>query len=517
MRELSEVAQDLGLTEKDLVPYGPGLAKISLAARPPQEPGSLVLITAMSPHLAGEGKTTVAIGLVDALRRLGVRAAVALRQPSMGPVFGRKGGATGAGQAQLVPAQAINLHFSGDFHAITQAHNLLAAALDNSLFFGNPLNVAIPSITWPRVVDLNERCLRQVVVGEADSARTSTFAITAASEIMAILALASDWGDLRRRLGAIIVGSDRSGQPVTAENLKVAGAVAVLLRDALQPNLVQTLEGSPAVVHCGPFANLAHGTSSLVGTRIALRGAEVVLQEAGFGADLGGEKFLNLFCPQLGQGPALAVLVMTLRGIAYQGLENALFHLKRLSEFALPAVACLNLHSDDSPAQAEEVLFELRRQGYQALAVDVYGRGGAGALELAEVVRHYRGAASVRRSYAPEQALREKIAGVALGVYGASEVTYSPEASRQLDEYERWGFSSSSVCVAKTQYSLSDDPVRVGVAQGLPLHIREVQLRAGAGFIVPVAGRLSVMPGLPKRPNFEAMDLHPDGVISGLS
>lgn len=517
MREISEVAGDLQLTDQDWLPYGQGMAKIRLSAlERAQGQGRLVLVTAMSPHPAGEGKTTVAIGLADALRRLGVGAALALRQPSMGPVFGRKGGATGAGRAQLAPSQAINLHFTGDFHAVTQAHNLLAAALDSSLFHGNPLAVDIPSVTWPRVLDLNERCLRRVVVGEAAVTRSTGFAITAASEIMAVLALARDWADLRRRLGAVVVGADASGRPVTAEDLKVAGAMAVLLRDALQPNLVQTLEGSPAIVHCGPFANLAHGTSSLVGTRLALQGAEVVLQEAGFGADLGGEKFLNLFCPRLGQWPVLAVMVMTLRGVRHHGLENALHHLARLQEFALPSVGCLNLHPDDSPEEASALLEALQQAGHAAFAVDVFRRGGAGALELAEYLGQFRSPAEVRVSYRSEQSLTDKIAAVACGVYGASTVNYAPQALEQLARWQRWGFSESSVCMAKTQYSLSHDPALTGVVKGLPLPIREVHLRAGAGFVVPVTGELSVMPGLPSHPNFEVMDLEADGTIRGL-
>jgi len=517
MKDLLEVAQGLDLCPQDLIPYGREAFKISLpAVHRPGRQGKLVLVTAMSPCLVGEGKTTVAIGLVDALCQLGVKAAAALRQPSMGPVFGRKGGATGGGLAQVIPANSINLHFTGDLHAITQAHNLLAAALDNSIWRGNPLHIDPASIQWPRVLDLNERSLRHVVLGEGETARESSFAITAASEIMAIVALARHWEDLIIRLESIIVAIDQSGRPVTAADLKVAGAMAVLLRDALQPNLVQTLEGSPVLMHCGPFANLAHGTSSVLGSLAALRGADLVLQEAGFGADLGGEKFLDLFCPQLGQWPDIAVLVLTLAGVRLHGIENVDYHLKKLQAFGLPALACLNHHPEDPPAESQRVLDQLAELGHTAVRVDVYSQGGAGALQAADFLRQPRSPAQVQPLYEPDQPLMEKLRAIACGLYGAAEVKLSPKAQAQLAQYQEWGWDRGYVCVAKTQYSLSGDRKLPGVARDFTLSIRELQLRAGAGFLVPIAGDISVMPGLPAQPNFEDIHLTGEGEIVGI-
>ncbi len=518
MKTLAELARLIQLDADDVIPYGSEGGKISLAALDrPGRAGQLILVTAMSPNPAGEGKTTVAIGLADALVRLGESAVVALREPSMGPVFGKKGGGSGGGRAQLRGSAAINLHFHGDLAAITQAHNLLASALDNHLHFGNALGLDVRKVSWPRVLDLNERSLRQVVVGLGGLARESAFVITAASEVMAILALSRDWGDLRRRLGAIEVATTREGQPVSADDLKVAGAMAILLRDALQPNLVQTLDGTPAIVHCGPFANIAHGTSSLVGSLAGLRGADFVVQEAGFGADLGGEKFLDLFCPQLGQDPALAVVVVTLPGIAHHGLENALDQLGRMQRFGVPVVACLNARADDDREQQQRVLQELKQAGQAAFLVDVYAQGGEGALDLADFVRGYREPAPVKRAYLAEQPLAEKIERVALGVYGAERVDYSPKARQQLLELERRGINPAYVCWAKTQYSFSDDPKKTGLAKNFRLNVRELQWRAGAGFVVPLAGEMMNMPALPSAPNYEAMDLLPDGTIVGMN
>lgn len=525
MRPLHELAHELDLRPQDLVAYGAQQAKIALpAVHRPGRQGRLILISAMSPAPAGEGKTTVAIGLVDALRLLGASAAVAIRQPSMGPVFGRKGGGSGGGLAQLVPGESINLHFTGDLHAITQAHNLLASAVDNALHFGSHLAIEPRSVTWPRVLDVNERALRHVVVGLGGSVpRESQFAITAASEIMAVLALSRSWAELRQRLGSVVIGLSRDGNPVTAEDLRVAGAMAALLRDALQPNLVQTMGGSPALVHCGPFANIAHGTSSLVGTLAGLRGADLVLQEAGFGADLGGEKFLDLFCPQLGQFPSLGVVVFTLQGLRFHGggnvdagMPNLLGQLQRLQRFGLPVVACLNGHGDDDAAVSRGVIGLIRQSGYDAFAVDVFGRGGAGALQLAEYVRAAGPPAPCQTAYHREHTLREKIERIACGVYGASGVDYSVRAQRELAQWESLGFGSAFCCMAKTQYSLSGDLALVGVPRDFRIVIDEVQLRAAAGFIVPIAGSISTMPALPSRPNFEDIDLNADGTIVGL-
>lgn len=521
MRSLAELATDLDLTPDDLIPYGPGQAKVHLSAvhRPGRE-GKLILISAMSPAPAGEGKTTVAIGLADALRKLGKKACVALRQPSMGPVFGRKGGGSGGGKAQLCPRDSLNLHFTGDLHAIAQAHNLLTSVIDNSLHHGNPLGIEVRSLTWPRVLDLNERSLRHVVTGlQGSVVRESEFAITAASEIMAVLSLCRDWEELRRRLSGIVVGLGQDGQAVTAGDLNVAGAMAVLLRDALQPNLVQSLEGTPAVVHCGPFGNIAHGTSSLLGTVLALRGSDLVLQEAGFGADLGGEKFLNLFCPQLGVWPSLAVVVFTLAGLRYhRGTANLYDQLRRLQRFGLPVVACWNRHAQDDEDEGRAVLSELGQAGYAAFPTDVFQHGGGGALELAEFMASAGPAARVQTTYGPEHSLREKIERIACLVYGADGVDYQKQAEADLEKWERLGFGRVYCCMAKTQYSLSDDPKQVGVAQNFRLTIDEVQLRAAAGFIVPITGTMSVMPALPspERANYPGIDLLPDGTIVGL-
>jgi formate--tetrahydrofolate ligase len=538
-RSLNELATDLDLSSDDLIPYGSEIAKVKLSAvHRPGINGKLVLMTAMSPSLSGEGKTTTAIGLVDALRRLGTRACVALREPSMGPVFGRKGGGSGGGMARVVPSQAIDLHFTGDLHAITQAHNLLSAALDNSLHFGNPLSMDARDIGWPRVHDLNERSLREVVVGLGGRlggvTRQDHFSITAASEVMAILSLSRDWAELRQRLGKIVVASSPDGRLTTADDLKAAGAMAAILRDALQPNLVQTLEGSPALVHCGPFANIAHGTNSLVGSMAALRGSEIVVQEAGFGVDLGAEKFIDMVAPQLGHYPALAVVVVTLQAMKYhgglpqaeihsenpeaveRGLANAISQLGRMQRFGIPVVACLNRRATDSDSEVALALQGLRAAGFSAFEADVFGKGGAGALELAEFVRQYREPAKPTPAYQAEHNLEEKIRRVACDVYGASGVEYSAKATKQMRNLEHAGFGSSYVCIAKTQYSLSDDPKLVGAPQGFSINVSEVQLRAGAGFVVPIAGEMSTMPALSARPNLESVELHPDGTITGL-
>jgi formate--tetrahydrofolate ligase len=538
-RTLNELASDLDLTSDDLIPYGSEIAKVKLSAvHRPGMNGRLVLMTAMSPSLSGEGKTTTAIGLVDALRQIGVRATVALREPSMGPVFGRKGGGSGGGMARVVPSQAIDLHFTGDLHAITQAHNLLSATLDNSLHFGNPLKIDVRDIGWPRVHDLNERSLRDVTVGLGGRLggvpRQEHFSITAASEVMAILSLSRDWAELRQRLGKIVVANSPDGRLTTAEELKVAGAMAAVLRDALQPNLVQTLEGSPALVHCGPFANIAHGTNSLVGTMAALRGSEIVVQEAGFGVDLGAEKFIDMVCPQLGHYPALAVVVVTLQAMKYhggltqaevhtenpdavvRGLANAVSQLGRMQSFGIPVVACLNRRATDVDSEVALALQGLREAGFTAFEADVFAKGGQGALELAEYVRAHSEPATPTPAYQVDQPLEEKIRRVACNVYGAATVEYSAKASKQLQGLEQAGFARSYVCLAKTQYSLSDDPKQVGAPKGFSVNISEVQLRAGAGFVVPIAGEMSTMPALSARPNLEGVELLRDGTITGL-
>lgn len=511
MRSIQQVASELGLGPRDLFTYGDQMAKLRLPSWQ-GEPGSarLVLVTAMSPSPAGEGKTTVAIGLTDALRKMGARAVVALREPSMGPVFGKKDGGTGGGRAQLWPAERINLHFTGDMHAVTSAHNLLAAALDNHLHFGNALDLDVRRLTFRRVMDQNDRALRQIVVGlggrQQGIPREDRFDITAASEVMAVLALSRDYDDLKKRLGCIIVGLDRSGRPVTASALEVEGAMAALLCDALMPNLAQTLEGTPALVHCGPFANIAHGTSSLVATRLALQQAEVVVQEAGFGAELGAEKFLDIFCRELGRFPNLAVVVATRRALALHGLDNLKAHLELLERFGLPTLVALNVMDGDPTDELP----------LPHVPVRVYQEGGAGALELARQVLESGPPAAVKPVYELSASLPDKIASLATGVYEADAVEYTPRARTQLEECASFGFGGAYVCMAKTQASLSDDPRRPGRPRGFALTVRSVFLLGGAGFVVPLCGDIMTMPGLGKRPNYEQIDLSPDGVITGL-
>ncbi|MFN8609436.1 MAG: formate--tetrahydrofolate ligase [Vulcanimicrobiota bacterium] len=508
----------MNLNPDELIAWGPGLAKVTwqaVGAQPPR--GQLILISAMSPAPVGEGKTTVAIGLLDALRRLGHSAVAALRQPSQGPVFGSKGGATGGGRAQLVPADSINLHCTGDFHAVTSAHNLLSAVIDNHLHRGHS-KLDSRRLLWPRVLDVNDRALRQCLVGLGGPAhglpRQERFEITAASEVMAVLALAQDQQDLRRRLGNILVCPG-----VRAEELGAAGAMAALLRDALLPNLVHTLEGSPVLLHCGPFANIAHGTSSVVATRLALSRADYVLQEAGFGADLGGEKFINIFARELGQAPSLAVVVVTVQGIKYhggsleQGLLNPLDQLRRLQRLGVPVVAALNPRAEDTPEELAWVLEQLRQHGHQAFLTEVFGRGGEGALELAEYVAQPRPAAILQHPYQPQQPATEKIEAIAREVYGAEGVDYSVEAANQLRALPP---EPAYVCIAKTQYSISHDPSRRGLPGPFRLQVRALKVAAGAGMLVPICGDMQTMPGLSAHANYENIHLEADGTISGL-
>jgi len=502
MRELAEVGRDLGFSPADLIGWGEGQAKLRLDALARPSRGQLILVTAMTPTPAGEGKTTVAIGLADGLRRLGQRSAVALREPSMGPVFGSKGGGCGGGRAQVVPADSINLHFTGDLHAVASAHNLLAAAVDNHLHFGNSLGLDVRRLIWPRVLDVNDRSLREVVIGlggpTAGIPRQDRFDITAASEVTAVLSLAHDYDDLKARLSRMVVGLDREGAPVTAGHLRAAGSLAVLLRQALLPNLVQTLEGTPALVHGGAFANIAHGTSSLLAARAGLGGADFLVQEAGFGADLGAEKFLHLFCPKLGQFPSLAVLVITGRALRRYGAENALWHANLLRRFGLPVLIALNRMEGESTAQYEELL------GHPVLPVDAYSRGGEGTRELAEaVLARALAPAVVKPLYEPLAALPEKIAAVAREAYGSPQVHYSGRAEVQLRECRELGFGDALPCLAKSPFQLHE----------APLSIRAVHLLAGAGFVVPICGEVQTMPGLGKSPNLERIDLDSAGTI----
>ncbi|MGI5843015.1 MAG: formate--tetrahydrofolate ligase [Candidatus Xenobium sp.] len=528
MRPLQEVAADLGLLPQDVYLWGPGCAKIHLEALNRPRKGHLVLMTAMSPSPAGIGKTTVAIALTDALRRRQVSAAVCLREPSLGPVFGMKGGATGGGQAQLVPSERINLHFTGDSHAVTTAHNLLSAAMDNHMHFGNTLALDPRRLSWPRVQELSDRSLRKVVVGLGGPGsgvpREDRFDITAASEIMAVLALACNPEDLRQRLGRIVVGRTAERKPIQARELQVDGALAKLLEEALLPNLVQTREGSPALMHTGPFANLAHGTSSILATHAALQGADFVIQEAGFGADLGGEKFVDLFCPLAEVQPRCAVVLMTLQGLRYhggipkerladpdpqavrRGLPNALFHLDLVTRFGIPVVPALNQHDSDPPDEIALVLEALASEGYSAAKVRAFQEGGAGTMELAERVLECSQTCALsqfKTFQVPGMDFEERLDTLVREVYGGKDFELSPRAREDLADCARDGVDRLPICVARTPLSLSDDPTAVGVPRGFRIHVREIRLLAGAGFLVPVCGELMTMPGLPRRPNFE--------------
>jgi formate--tetrahydrofolate ligase len=541
MKSILEVVQALNLNKEDLLPYGEGKAKIRLRAleRPPNKSqGKLILVTAMSPSPSGEGKTTVAIGLSDALNRMNHTAVLALREPSMGPVFGMKGGGTGAGKAQVVPSEIINLHFTGDFHAVTIANNLLSAALDNHIHRGNLLDFDLRRVIWHRVMDMNDRALRKIVVGLGGKTsgfpREDRFDITAASEVMAILSLSRDYEDLKRRLGNIVVGFSRDGRPILARELNTHGSMTALLRDALLPNLVQTLEGNPAIVHTGPFANIAHGTSSVLGTLIGLRAANFVVQEAGFGSDLGGEKFLNIFCRVLGVTPSIVVVVVTLKAIKYhgglpkseiekpsiaalyKGMENVRHHLNTLKSYGIPVVVALNVFDKDTSEEIDAVLKMVMDVHFPAYRVNVFQDGGKGASELAEFIAQTAKetkSEDFKYVYDLEEPLIKKVEKIVTCVYGGKGVEYTKRADEQLRECEKYGYRNSLISIAKTQYSLSDDPKALGKAKDFMIHIREVYLLGGAEFIVPISGDIMTMPGLPKTPNFTKIDLDNSGNV----
>lgn len=544
MRRISAVAAELGLGEDEFEPYGHYKAKINLSAlkkRSTTPDGKLIYVTAITPTPAGEGKTCTAVGLTQALGRLGKRAAVALREPSLGPTFGVKGGAAGGGYAQVVPMDEINLHFTGDLHAVTAAHNLLAAVLDNHIYQGNELGLDPKRVLWRRVMDISDRQLRQIIVGLGAKSngimRESGFDITVASEIMAILCLATDPEDLKQRLGSILVAYTYQGTPVFARDLGVVGALAVLLKEALKPNLVQTLEGQPAFIHGGPFANIAHGNNSILATKLALKLADYVVTEGGFASDLGAEKFFDLVAPNYGLRPAVVVLVASVRalkshgGVAMEqiavpdpaavqrGLSNLAKHLSNLRDiFGLPVVVALNKFPTDDPEELAVVLDYCRGQGVPAAVSEVVAQGGAGGVELAEQVLATIETAENRFSplYGRATTLADKIALLATKVYGADGVTYTKEARKAMAQIEELGFGHLPVCMAKTQMSLSDNPQLKGAPQGWELTVRDLKLSAGAGFIVVLAGNSLTMPGLPKTPAAQKVDLLPDGSIVGL-
>ena len=533
------VEERFGIAADALTPYGHYKAKVVPDALPASggEAGKLVLVTAISPTPAGEGKTTTSIGLGDGLNRLGTRATVCLREPSLGPCFGMKGGATGGGRAQVAPATDINLHFNGDLHAVSAANNLLAAMLDSHLYWKNPLGIDIDTITWRRAVDLNDRALREMDLTLGRGAhRMSGFDITAASEVMAVLCLASDRADLQRRLGDIVVARNADGAPVTARDLGVDGAMIALLTDAVDPNLVQTLEGNPVFIHGGPFANIAHGCNSVIATRAALQLSDVVVTEAGFGADLGAEKFLDIKCRQSGLRPDAVVLVCTVRALKMHGgvdqadlaepdpsavragAPNLARHIANLQRYGLTPVVAVNRFATDTDEEMAAVEAVAESHGATAVAATHFADGGAGAADLARaVLDRLEEPAKVELLYPDDIGLVEKIETVATRIYGARGVEIEPAAARQLEEFEAQGYGNLPVCIAKTQYSFSADPKALGAPDDHVLPVREVRLSAGAGFVVVITGAIMTMPGLPRRP--AALDIGVDerGRVAGLS
>jgi len=541
LRPIQDVAAELGLGPDDILPYGRYKAKISAEVVARAKPkGRLVLVTGINPTPAGEGKSTVTVGVAQAFRRLGKKVVVAIREPSLGPVFGVKGGAAGGGYAQVVPMDEINLHFTGDFHAVTSAHNLLSAMLDNHLHQGNALNLDPRRITWPRTMDMNDRALRSIVISlggiNAGPVREDRFVIVAGSEIMAILALASDLADLERRVGRIIVGLTRDRKPVTAGELKAAGAMTLLLKDAILPNLVQTLEGGPALVHAGPFGNIAHGCNSLVATNLALSLGDIVLTEAGFGADLGAEKFFDIKCRFGGLRPEVAIVVATVRALKMhggvrkdalgtpdvaaltRGMVNLEAHVKNVQKFGVPVVVALNRFTSDTREEIDAVLQAAKGWGARAALSDVWARGGEGGEAVAKevLVALDEGKADFTPIYDVNQPIKAKIEVIAKEIYGAAGVDYSAAAEKNIAQCEAMGLGATPICMAKTQYSFSDDATKLGRPTGFRLTIRDVYPSAGAGFVVALAGEIMTMPGLSKAPSAEAIRVHPDGTIEGL-
>jgi len=541
LRPIADVAAEAGLGPDEFLPYGRYKAKITaeaLAAR--KATGRLVLVTGINPTPAGEGKSTVTVGLAQALRRMGQKVMVCIREPSLGPVFGVKGGAAGGGYAQVVPMDEINLHFTGDFHAVSSAHNLLSAMLDNHLHQGNALGLDVRRITWPRTIDMNDRALRSIVIGlggmNGGPAREDRFVIVPGSEIMAILCLARDVVDLEARLARIIVGLTRDRKPVTAGDLKASGAMTLLLKDAILPNLVQTLEGGPALVHGGPFGNIAHGCNSLAATRLGLGLADIVLTEAGFGADLGAEKFFDIKCRFGGLRPEAAVVVATIRALKMnggvkkdalgtpdvaalkRGMVNLQGHVQNVQKFGVPTVVALNRFTSDSAEEIDAVLAACQSWGARAAMSDVWARGGEGGEAVGRelMATLAEGKADFHPLYDASLPIKTKIETIAREIYGAGGVDYSATADKAITQCESMGLGGTPVCMAKTQYSFSDDPAKLGRPTGFRITVRDVYPSAGAGFVVALAGDIMTMPGLGKVPAAEAMRVHPDGTIDGL-
>ncbi len=542
MKHIADIAKKAEIDEKYLELYGNHKAKISLSLldENKNENGKLILVTAITPTPAGEGKTTTTIGLADALRQIGKNSVVALREPSLGPVFGIKGGAAGGGWAQVVPMEDINLHFTGDFHAIGAANNLLAAMLDNHIFQGNELGIDPTKITWKRCVDMNDRQLRYVTdgLGGAKSGvpRDDGFDITVASEIMAIFCLSNSITDLKERLSRIVVGYTYDDKPVTAGDLKAVGAMAALLKDALKPNLVQTLEGTPAIVHGGPFANIAHGCNSVIATKMAMKLGDYAVTEAGFGADLGAEKFLDIKCRAAGLRPNAVVVVATIRALKMHGgvpktelsgenlealtlgLPNLLRHVSNIKNvYKLPCVVAVNRFPTDTDAEVELCISKCRELGVNCILSDVWAKGGQGGIELAEeVCRLCESENNFTYAYEDDTTIEEKLTALTTKVYGGARVEILPEAENQIKKIEKMGLGRLPVCVAKTQYSFSDDMTKLGAPEDFTVTVRNVKISAGAGFIVVLTGNILTMPGLPKRPAAENIDVDEHGVISGL-
>ncbi|HOM30707.1 MAG: formate--tetrahydrofolate ligase [Acetomicrobium flavidum] len=542
LKPILEIAKELGIPNEYLFPYGHYKAKVDvnfLKKLEDRPDGKLILVTATTPTPAGEGKTTTTVGLTQALVKLGKKAMLCLREPSLGPCFGVKGGAAGGGYSQVLPMEEINLHFTGDIHAVESAHNLLAALLDNHLHQGNALNIDPREITWRRAMDMNERALRNIVIGLGGKAngvpRESGFDITVASEVMAILCLSKDISDLKERLSNIVVGYTTKGDMVKVKDLKAQGAMAALLKEAINPNLVQTIEHVPAFVHGGPFANIAHGTNSIVATKMALKLRDYAVVEAGFASDLGAEKFFDIVCRLAGLSPSAVVLVTTIRALKHHGgvskealsqenlqalalgLENLEAHLDILSNFGLPVVIALNKFSSDTEKEVNMVREAAEKRGARIALSEVWEKGGDGGIELA---REVLAATEENKTYKPlydlDLPLREKIKTIATKIYGADDVEYTPQALSTVKDLEERGFGKLPVCMAKTQLSISDDPKKLGRPKNYKINVREVRISAGAGFVVAICGNIMTMPGLPKKPAAESIDIDSDGNITGL-
>ena len=543
MQKITDVAAKLGISEDDIELYGRYKAKLSMdliRRMENEKPGKLVLVTAITPTPAGEGKSTTTVGLAQGLHKIGKKVIVALREPSLGPCMGIKGGAAGGGYSQVVPMEDINLHFTGDFHAITSAHMLLSAMLDNHIQQGNALNIDPRRIVWKRVVDMNDRELRNIVVGLGGKAhgvpRQDGFDITVASEVMAILCLANSLHDLKERLSKIIVAYDYSGNPVTAGQIKAHGAMAALLKDAIKPNLVQTLENVPAIIHGGPFANIAHGCNSVMATKTCMKLADYTITEAGFGADLGAEKFFDIKCRYAGLKPDAVVIVATVRALKMHGgvpktelktpnveavkagLCNLEKHIENVKKFGVPAVVAINIFAQDTAEELEAVREHCAKHGVNVALSDVFAKGGEGGIELAKevVALAESGKANFKPIYELDMLLKEKIETIAKEIYGADGVNYTKEADKALKEFEALGYGNLPVCMAKTQYSFSDDQTLLGRPSGFTITIKNCRIAAGAGFVVVLTGDIMTMPGLPKVPAAEKIDVSDEGVISGL-